>query len=101
MGEPTPALWAQIFADVLDREIRPVKEPRLANARGAGFIAGVALGYLDWADVPGCVEYSGTFRPNAANRAVYDRQFDVFEDFAKKTKGLFARLNRGIYHDEH
>jgi xylulokinase len=98
-GGAISELWSQILADVLDREIRPVVEPRLANARGAGFIAAVALGHLSWDDIPSKVQHAGTFTPDPANRAVYDRQFGVFEGFAKKTKGLFARLNRGIYRE--
>lgn len=98
-GGANSELWSQILADVLDREIRPVKQPRLANVRGAGFIGAVALGHLAWDDIPGLVEHAGTFRPQAANREVYDRQFDAFEGVAKKTKGLFAKLNRGIYRE--
>ena len=35
---PAPTLWCQILADVLDRPIRQVADPVLANARGAGLL---------------------------------------------------------------
>ena len=36
-------VWCQIYADVLDRSVRQVRDPLQANARGAAFIAAVAL----------------------------------------------------------
>lgn len=100
-GGATSALWSQILADVLDREIRPVAEPRLANARGAGFAAAVALGRMTWDDVPTRVHYAGSFQPASANRDRYDRLFGVFEDVYKKNKGIFAKLNRDSSADVH
>jgi xylulokinase len=98
-GGANSSLWSQILADVLDRDIRPVTEPRLANVRGAGFAGAVALGRMTWEDVPSRVQYAGTFTPSASNRARYDGMFDVFEDVYKKNKSLFARLNRDASHD--
>ncbi len=45
-GGAQSALWCQIFADVLDREILQIEHPRQANARGAAFIAAAGLGYI-------------------------------------------------------
>ena len=39
-------VWCQIFADVLNVEIRQVKDPIQANARGAAFIAAAGLGEI-------------------------------------------------------
>ena len=39
-------VWCQIFADVLNRPIKQVKNPIQTNARGTAFIAAVGLGYL-------------------------------------------------------
>jgi xylulokinase len=98
-GGALSPLWSQILADVLDREIRPVEQPRLANVRGAGLAAAVALGHLRWDDVPSLVRYSATYRPQSQHRETYDRQFEAFESFAKKTKGIFAKLNQHVYRD--
>jgi len=68
-------IWCQIFADVLDRKIKQVKDPIQANARGAAFIASVGLGYIDWDDIPKYIEYSNIFEPNPENREIYDELF--------------------------
>jgi xylulokinase len=99
-GGANSPLWAQIMADVLDREIRPVVQPRLANVRGAGFAAAVALGYLDWDDIPSKVQYAGTFTPDRSNREVYDRHFDAFQEFARKNKSIYSKLNRHVYRSD-
>ena len=39
--------WAQILADVCDRPVRQLAEPRLANCRGAALLAFQRLGLLD------------------------------------------------------
>ncbi len=86
--------WCQILADVLDRPIRQLADPVLANARGAAFSASVALGHLSWSDVPARVEVAHTYQPDPATRATYDRLFEAFVDLYKKNKGLYATLNR-------
>lgn len=87
-------VWCQIFADVLDREIRQVRDPLQANARGAGFIASVGLGFIAFEDIPDLIEYEKTFAPNPANRGVYDELYACFLGIYKNNKALFARLNR-------
>jgi xylulokinase len=87
-------VWCQILADVLDRPIRQLADPVLANARGAAFSASVALGHLGWEDLPSRIEVVETYRPDPATRATYDRLFETFVDLYKKNKGLYAKLNR-------
>jgi xylulokinase len=93
-GGALSPLWCQIMADVLDRPIRQAAEPRLANVRGAAFTASVALGHLRWDDIPKRVGITETFTPDPAHRDRYDRAFAAFTDYYKRTKGLFAKLNR-------
>lgn len=64
-------LWCQILADVLDRPVDRVADPALANVRGAGLLAGVALGRWRWDDVPGLVRIDRRFDPEPATRPVY------------------------------
>ena len=87
-------VWCQIFADVLDREIRQVTDPLQANARGAAFIASVGLGYISFEEIPGLISYEQTFAPNPANRRIYDELFGTFLEIYGKNKGIYARLNR-------
>jgi xylulokinase len=86
--------WCQIFADVLERSIRQVKDPIQANARGAAFIASVGLGYIRFEDIPDLVEYKNTYSPDPANRAIYDELFREFLQFYKKNRASYRRLNR-------
>jgi xylulokinase len=93
-GGALSPLWCQIMADVLDRPIRQAAEPRLANVRGAAFSAAVALGHLRWDDIPARVAITETFIPDPGTRQIHDRSFAAFTDYYKKTKGIYAALNR-------
>jgi xylulokinase len=86
--------WSQIHADVLNREIRQVTDPVLANVRGAALITLVALGRVTVDEIPAMVEVRRTFTPDRSNRAVYDELFTEFVNLYRQTKGIFKRLNR-------
>ena len=92
-GGATSNIWCQIFADVLNRTIKQVKDPIQANARGAAFIASVGLGYLTWDQIPGLIEYSNIFKPNPENRAIYDKLFSEYTNIYKIMKKTYKRLN--------
>jgi len=93
-GGAASNVWCQIFADVLNRRIRQVKEPIQANVRGAAFIAAVGLGELSYDDIPACTEYQGEYTPTTAHRAVYDTYFREFVNIYKRNKQIYRRLNR-------
>jgi xylulokinase len=86
--------WAQIHADVLGREIRQVADPVLANVRGAGILALLALGRISLGSVAGMVEVKRTYRPDPSTASEYDLLFGEFVTLYKQTKGIFRRLNR-------
>ena len=90
-------IWCQIFADVLNRNIRRVKDPIMANARGAAFIASVGMGYISFDDIPHLIQYDKTFHPDPANRELYDEMFDIFLEIFRKNHSIFRRLNRTVY----
>ncbi len=92
-GGANSDLWSQIHADVLDRTIRQVENPRLANVHGAAFAGLVALGYMTFDDVPERVKITNTYAPNPDNRRIYDELFDEFVNIYKNNKGAFERLN--------
>ncbi len=87
-------VWCQIFADVLNRKIKQVKDPIQANARGAAFMASVGLGYIDWDDIPKHIEYSKIFEPNPENRAIYDELFAEYVEIYKAMGKICKRLNK-------
>ncbi|PWI49329.1 xylulose kinase [Candidatus Heimdallarchaeota archaeon B3_Heim] len=87
-------VWCQIYADVLNRTIRQVKDPIQANARGAALIASVALGYIEFEDIPNLTQISQTFTPNPENVKLYDSLFKEFLLLYKNNKKAYHRLNR-------
>ena len=92
-GGANSNIWCQIFADVLNRKIKQVKNPIQANARGAAFIASVGLGFIDWNDIPKYTEISNIFVPNPENRKIYDTLFKEYINIYKATRKLYKRLN--------
>ncbi len=87
-------LWCQIHADVLDRPIRRVADPQHANARGAAFVASIALGHATAEDLAARVRIDREFRPDPAVRPAYDRLYDEFENLYQATRKIHRRLNR-------
>ncbi|MCE9646746.1 MAG: FGGY-family carbohydrate kinase [Chloroflexi bacterium] len=87
-------VWCQIFADVMDLEIKQVEEPVYANARGAAWIGAVGLGEIKFGDVPKLVHYRRAYAPDQTHRRLYDERFDVFRSIYRQMKGVYKRLNR-------
>ena len=90
-------IWCQIFADVLERQIKQVAQPVYANARGAAWIGAVGLGQLTFTDVQGLVKFTRVYEPQASNRALYDERFEIFTRIYRQMKGIYRQLNRGKY----
>ena len=86
-------VWCQIFADIMNVEIRQVEDPVYANARGAAWIAAVGLEEINFKDIANLVQFKQTYIPNPANRSVYDERFDVFKMIYKRMSGIYKRLN--------
>ena len=86
-------LWCQIHADVLDRPIRRVADPQHAGARGAAYVASLALGRATPEELTRRVKIESEFTPNPANRATYEELFAEFKKLYKATKPIHARLN--------
>jgi len=87
-------VWCQIFADVMDVEIKQLTDPIYANARGAAWIAAVGLGELKFQDIPQLVQFKRTYEPQPENRALYDTKFEIFQQIYKQMKSVYRRLNQ-------
>jgi len=87
-------VWSQIFADVLGRTIEQVADPVNANARGAAMLAAVALGEMDFDQVPDRVRVARRYTPGASASAVYDELFGEFVGLYRRNRRAHARLNR-------
>ena len=86
-------VWCQIFADVMEVEIRQVANPIYANARGAAWIAAVGLGEITFADVTRLVEFKKRFLPQTSTRGLYDDRFNIFKQIYKQMKPVYQKLN--------
>jgi xylulokinase len=98
-GGANSDIWCQIHADVLNRPVRQVDQPILANVRGVSYLAGVALGCLAWDELGGRVPIARTYLPLPEHRQVYDELFREFLKLYRATKPIYARLNplrRGV-----
>lgn len=93
-GGANSNIWSQIFADVLDRKIRQVKDPIYSNARGAAFLAAIALKYITLEDVPKYIQIKAEYMPNPANRKIYDELFKEFVGYYNAQKKACARMNK-------
>ncbi len=92
-GGANSNIWCQIYADVLNRKIRQIKDPIMANARGAAFLAAIGLGYLTFDQIPDKIQILNEYEPNPDNRKVYDNLFREFMNIYKMNKKIYQRLN--------
>jgi xylulokinase len=94
-GGANSDLWAQVHADVMDREVRQIVDPVLANVRGAGLLTHLALGHIRLPDISAMVEVKAIYRPNKEAGAVYAPLLKEFVNLYDKTKAIHKRLNGG------
>jgi xylulokinase len=97
-GAAASDLWCQIFADILDRPMHRIAEPRLATVRGAALHAFMSLGIRRRDEISAMVPVSAVFEPNPANRRTYEELFPHFVACYKRNRTLFSRLNRRREH---
>ena len=86
-------VWSQIFADVLQRPIRQVKDPQAAGLRGVAVLAGLALRLTTLEDYARHVEIAHTYQPNPEAVAVYQEGFQAFLEIYKRNSPLYKKLN--------
>jgi xylulokinase len=91
-------IWCQIHADVLGRTIRQVRDPILANVRGAALLASAALGYIRYEEIPALVPIAHIYEPNPDHRRIYDELFEEFVAIYESNQKIYARLNRSQQH---
>ncbi len=85
-------LWCQLHADIMDRRIERVSDPVTAQLRGAGLLAGIALGALTEADAAAAVAVERVFVPDPAAHAAYAPHYGQFRKQYARQKGLAAAL---------
>jgi xylulokinase len=92
-GGANSDIWCQIHADILNRPIRQVEDPILANARGAAYLTSVALGIMTFDEIGSHVNIKNTYLPDPDKRKLYDKLFKVFLEIYSRNKKIYRRLN--------
>jgi xylulokinase len=70
--------WAQILADVCNRPVHQLAEPRLTNCRGAAWLAFHRLGLVDLSDTADRLIVRRSYDPRPEYRGLYDDQVARF-----------------------
>ena len=92
-GGALSAVTCQILADVTGRTVETVASPQNVGSVGAAAVAAVGLGLIpSLAEVRAFVPVTAVYRPNADNRAVYDRNYRVFLRLYRDNRESFRLL---------
>ena len=87
-------LWCQMHADVLNCEVRQVKDAIEANVRGVALLACVSIGLYAFKDIPDKVHVQNTFKPRPEEHQVYDQLYQEFRNIYRAHQPIHKRLNR-------
>ncbi len=86
-------IWCQIFADVLNTEIKQVNDPVYANARGAAWIGAVGIGAMTFQDAAQMVQIKRSYHPDPHNTRLYEQRFQIFTQVYRQMKDIYRQLN--------
>lgn len=86
-------VWCQIYADVLNRRIERIADPRFHSLKGVALLAAISLGKLSLDEVPHLVGVTTVFEPIPQHRHVYEPMYAEFKRFYSAMRGIYARLN--------
>ncbi len=93
-GGALSGLTCQILADCTGKVVETVDTPQNVGAMGAAVLIAVGIGQCkSIEDAKKLIPVSKTFVPNAKDKAVYDKNFEVFKNLYKANKKNFAQLN--------
>ena len=84
----------QILADCTGRRVETVDSPQNVGSVGAAVVVAVGLGILDSvSQSKKLIPAVKTFEPSAENKAVYDKNYNVYKMLHKNNKDAFGALN--------
>jgi len=93
-GGATSPVICQILADVLGRRVATLPHPQNAGAYGAAILIAVGMGRIPSIErakslLPGYT----IFAPNPEHKAIYDKNYRVFQSLYQNNKKSFMALN--------
>ncbi len=92
-GGARSAEWAQIAADIMDRPVHQLAEPRHVNTRATAILAFEQLGLVSLTDIDELCRIERTYTPIAENRDTYARLFEQFVAAYEQNLPIFEALN--------
>ena len=86
---------AQLLADITGHTVEVVCDPQNVGAVGACACVAAGLGIIESVSkVKDYILVEKTFTPNLENKAIYDKNFEVFKQLYKSNKKNYALLNK-------
>ncbi len=93
-GGALSRVTCQILADCTGKTVEVTAQPQNVGSVGAAMTAAVGLGLLnDLQQAKSLIPAEKTYKPNPANRAVYDKSYEVYKQLYKSNKAHFDALN--------
>lgn len=97
-GGALSKVTCRILADITGRTIETVSDAQDVGAVGAAMIAAVGLGEIkSLSEAASNIVVNGVYRPNPANKDVYDKNYAVFKKLYKSNADNFKKLNSVQY----
>jgi xylulokinase len=85
--------WSQILADVMDRPILQLDDPRHVITRATAFLTFEALGRADGAGFADVFPVKRSYESRPETRAIYDQLFEQFLAAFERNRPIFDTLN--------
>jgi len=86
--------WCQIMADITNRTIHQVTDPQQAAGKGVALLASISLGYIkSFEEIGQYIRIKASYKPNPANRKIYDKHFKAFKLLYKQNRKWHAMMN--------
>lgn len=93
-GGALSKVTCQILADCTGKTVETTDSPQNVGSVGAAMTAAVGLGLIpDLTQAKALIPAVATYKPNPANKAVYDKNFAVYKRLYKSNKQNFDMLN--------
>ncbi|MFW9993065.1 MAG: FGGY-family carbohydrate kinase [Candidatus Odinarchaeota archaeon] len=93
-GGAVSDVWCQIFADVFNKEVHRVENPKEAGAKGAALLASYALGFMEqYEDIKNYIRIDKVFKPNLDHVKLYNDMFKEFKNLYKYNRKFYKRMH--------
>ena len=93
-GGALNASTCQILADCTGKTVETVPSPQNVGSVGAAVVVAAGLGLIDEiSDAGKLISADNTYKPNKADKAVYDKNFAAYKEIYGANRKIFKMLN--------